>query len=145
MKYYLVRPIVDVSQGEKTEYAPGSDHRKLASLHMVLEDWSGNDVVTTTPGFAVTRRLADHLAQSDLSGFELKDMHLSVSENGSRAMREKNALIPELVWLDITGAYTNDDFFFEPGRARLIVSDRALDQLQEFELSDARIEEFQIQ
>lgn len=72
-------------------------------------------------------------------------MHLSVSENGSKAMREKNALIPELVWLDITGAYTNDDFFFEPGRARLIVSDRALDQLQEFELSDARIEEFQIQ
>lgn len=127
-----------------TEYVEGSDNRKLETLHMVLEDWSGNDIVTTTPGFAVTRRLADSLSNSGLTGFELKDMYLSISENGTRAMREKNVEIPELVWLDIKGTFAQDDFFFEPGRARLIISERALVFLQEFDLTDARIEEFQV-
>jgi hypothetical protein len=145
MTHYKVGPIVDASQGDMTEFVPGFENQKLETFHMVLEDWNSNDIVTTSPGFAVTRPLADRLAQSDLSGFELKDMYLSISENGTRAMREKGALIPELIWLDVDGADGEADFFLTKTYPPLVVSERALALLQEFNLANADIEDYAVQ
>lgn len=145
MKYYRIGPIVDASQGDMTEYVPGFENRILETFHMVLEDWNSNDIVTTSPGFAVTRQLADSLAKGELSGFKLKDMHLSISENGARAIRAKGVPIPELIWLDIEGTDEQTDFFLTATYPPLVVSERALAVLREFNLANADIEEYTIQ
>lgn len=83
MKYYKIEPTVEGSHGEFSEFDPTSNKRRLLSFHLVLEDWFGEDLVTVTPGFAVTRRLADSLSESGLTGFELRDMYLSISTDGT--------------------------------------------------------------
>lgn len=140
MSFYIIRPAVDGSLGEMTEFEPNSNKRRLTSFHLVLEDWFGDDLVTMTPGFAVTRRLANRLSQSELSGFELKEINLSISAEGTEAMRRKNTQIPDLVRMDLTGAPEINDFFLTPGLPRMAASEAALSLLQEFNLSRARIE-----
>lgn len=142
MGFYTIRPAVDGSLGEMSEFEPGSNKRRLISFHLVLEDWLGDDLVTMTPGFAVTRHLADRLSRSGLSGFELKDMYLSISVEGTEAMRRKGTPIPDLVWIDLVGSPGVDDFSLAPDIPRMVVSDAALSLLQEFDIKRARIEEY---
>jgi hypothetical protein len=142
MKYYKVEPAVDGSLGELTEFVPGFENWKLETFHMILQDWLGDDLVTTTPGFAVTRVLAERLEKSGLTGFELKDMYLSISPQGTELMRSGDVQIPDLVWLDAVGKFEAGDFFLDRHVPDLIVSERALRVLQEFDIKRARIEEF---
>ncbi|GAB3566750.1 hypothetical protein GCM10027405_26270 [Arthrobacter alkaliphilus] len=142
MKYYRVEPAVDGSLGEMAEFVRGSENRMLVTFHMVLHDWLGDDLVTTTPGFAVTRALADRLQKSGLTGFDLKDMHLSISPQGTELMRFGDAEVPDLVWLDPVGRFGEGDFFMDRDVPDLIVSEKALRVLQEFDLKRARVGEF---
>lgn len=145
MKFYIVRPAVDGSLGEMSEFESNSNKRRLTSFHMVLEDWLGDDLVTTTPGFAITRDLANRLSQSKLTGFVLKEIILSISPEGTDAIRRKNTLIPDLVWIDLIGTPEVDDFFLAPDVPRMVVSEPALSLLRKFNLSGARIEQYPAQ
>lgn len=139
MVFYMIQPAVDGSLGSLAEFEPGFPNRKLLTFHIELEDWQGNDLVNTSPGFAATRRLADSLSRSGLTGFQLKDMYLSVSVEGTDALRRNNSQIPDLVWLDIVGEYGVADFFLNHDVPELIVSERALEFLHGFDLSGADI------
>ncbi|GAB3566769.1 hypothetical protein GCM10027405_26320 [Arthrobacter alkaliphilus] len=144
MKYYKIEPTVDGSHGEFSEFDPLSNKRRLLRFHLVLEDWFGEDIVTMAPGFAVTRRLANSLSESGLTGFELRDMYLSISTDGTEAMIRKGAQIPDLVWLDLVGEYGQADFFLDRVIPDMIVSERALGLLRQFKLGDANIEDHMV-
>lgn len=141
MKYFSIEPAVDGSRGELTEYEPGYEDRRLESFHMDLDAWLGDDLVTCTPGFAVTRNLASRLAGSGLSGFELRDMYVSVSVEGTESLRRNNTPIPELIWLYPTGEPGTSDFA-QDSDLLLIVSESALTVLHEFDIKRAAIEPY---
>jgi hypothetical protein len=142
MTYYMLAPAVDGGFGEFTEYDP--ETRTLSSFHLELEDWQGDDLVTSTPGFAVTRRLADRLRTSGLSGFALKDLYVSISVEGTKVFDVLDLKVPDLVWLDITGAFGQDDFFLAMDTADLIVDQAAMDLLEEFTLDNCDIDAYSI-
>ncbi|GAB3564842.1 hypothetical protein GCM10027405_21410 [Arthrobacter alkaliphilus] len=141
MKFYSIEPAVDGSSGELTEYEPGHEGRRLESFHMVLDAWLGDDLVTRTPGFAVSRNLANRLAGSGLSGFELRDMYVSISVEGTESLRRNNTPIPDLVWLYLTGEPGVSDFA-EDRDLLLVISEAALTVLHEFDIKRAAIEQY---
>lgn len=141
MKCYSIEPAVDGSRGELTEYEPGFEGRRLESFHMVLDAWLGDDLVTCTPGFAVTRKLADRLACSGLNGFELRDMYVSISVEGTESLRRNKTPIPDLVWLYLTGVPGVSDFA-QDGDLLLVISEAALTVLREFDIKRAAIKPY---
>jgi hypothetical protein len=141
MKFYSIEPAVDGSRGELTEFEPGLEGRRLESFHMVLDAWLGDDLVTHTPGFAVTRKLANRLAGTGLSGFELLDMYVSISVAGTESLRRNNTPIPDLVWLYLTGEPGVPDFA-QDRDLLLVVSEAALTVLHEFDIKRTAIEPY---
>lgn len=129
----MLDPAVDGSLGDRSEFVDGANFQKLSTFHMVLEDWLGDDLVTVHPAFAVTEQLANALMASALTGFVIREMEVTPSDQWE-ILNPGEVAVPKLKWLDIVGAIP-EDFFMDNATASLVVSARGLALLREFNLS----------
>jgi len=118
-------------------YDPEQRASSTGPLHLVFDGWMGDDLVTTSPFWFVSERLADALRASALTGFELEPATASTGEQYE--LITERALTPTWLRLIPVGSIeAGDDFVFADG-TDLLVSDAALEVLRSFHLEDADI------
>ncbi|MCA1194496.1 MULTISPECIES: hypothetical protein [unclassified Saccharopolyspora] len=119
-------------------HPPGVEH-----LHFAIDAWAGADLIGRFPVLLVTRRLADALESSGLAAFELRDAEITFEPEADEVRAEQGIdAFPEFQWLVVTGTAGQDDLGVTE-LARLVVSDRALDVLRQFNLEGCKIENYQ--
>ncbi|HCO21570.1 MAG TPA: hypothetical protein DIT97_00290 [Gimesia maris] len=137
--YFLLRPEVAGQLGEETEMDTSVSPPRVDTLEYEFEDWLGDDLLETYPCFIVTEKLKKFLMASELSGFEIAPVIVSKSDIFDDLY--EGSELPEFYWLKITGQ-PNDDFTLSP-KAELIVSERCLNILKDFQLDNCEIENLQ--
>ena len=87
----------------------------------------------------MSKPLADQLARLPLTGYQFRDVEISMSDN----FREMNPgrRLPEFKWFDVTGSARKDDFGLEPN-GMLVVSEQGLQALQKGNLEHCDISNY---
>lgn len=106
-------------------------------FHHHFQGWLGDDLLAAFPCFLITSRLAKALKVSELSGFELAPVEVSVSSEFEELYPGR--VLPEFQWLKATGRGPHADFRLSPD-FRLDISDRALELLRRFNINNALLE-----
>jgi hypothetical protein len=128
MKYYLVEPEVMVDLGSDTIFEMINPPIKtIKSLHIELESWMGDDLLTNHPVFIVTENLKKSLEISDFSGFTFDKMKVTKGKYFENGYDLKKSL-PNFHWLKINGQPNIDDFYIL--NYELYISERILEFLK---------------
>jgi hypothetical protein len=137
--FYRLEPEVAGGLGPQTVMRRDRHPPKVERLHYVFDGWLGDDLLESFPSFIVTRSMADALKRESLSGFSLKDVKVSTSEQFAELHPGRQ--LPEFRWLDVTGVPGVDDFgITAPGY--LVVSERALHRLRQGRLHYCKVTPF---
>lgn len=148
MAYYILNPEVPGGMGQDTIIKPpsaGSYLPHVDVLHLVISGWMGDDLLTSFPCFMVTNRLKHALEVSNLSGFKIAEMDVTIDPQ--LLMFPQMAAswpLPELHRLKIVGRAGTEDFGLTPLDApvSLVVSSLALELLQKFQIKECEIVEY---
>ena len=82
MTLYLLEPGVAGGFGKNSVITFENNRIKdVKHLHYIFEGWLGDDVLTSSPCFIITSHLADAISNSDLKGYELRKIEVSLSDN----------------------------------------------------------------
>ena len=135
MKFYVVEPEVAGGWGDNIKVDRSGNVPKVEHLHYQFEGWSGDELLTTHPCFICTERVAQTFTEKRLSGFQLAEMEVSTSEQFEELYPNKK--LPKFYWLQITGAFEENDFGIRENK--LVVSEKALECLKSFTLSQAEV------
>jgi hypothetical protein len=125
--YHFIDPDVLVGLGDETVF--GINNEEVLSLHMNIEDWLGDDLLTCHPVFIVTEQLKTKLEKTNLSGFSFADMKQSFDEYFNDNFQLKTP-VPNFYWLKINGQEDKDDFFISKDK-NLMISETCLKFLKE--------------
>jgi len=79
---FLLEPEVAGGIGENTIFSQNNSEgkREILYLHYEFEGWLGDELLETTPCFIITEKLMNSILQSNLNGFEIEDVEVSVTE-----------------------------------------------------------------
>ncbi|HWS50361.1 MAG TPA: hypothetical protein VN241_05075 [Microbacterium sp.] len=135
--YYYVDAEVPGTLAPGSSFDPGQRAADSGPLHLVFDGWMGDDLVTTSPFWFVTARLADALRDAGLSGFELDPA--TASEGEQYDATTDRALAATWFRLVPTGSIERDDDLALEGRTELLVSGAALEVLRSFALENADV------
>ncbi|MDR6883772.1 hypothetical protein [Bacillus sp. 3255] len=148
MKFYLLEPEVPGGIGENSllTYESGKI-KEVVHLHFVFEGWLGDDLVTTNPCFIVSKRLADAISRSDLTGYVFKTVEVSTSETFKELY--PNRTLPEFKWLIPLGEVEIDgvsvvrwsEHDICRRKSKLVVSEKAFVILKQFNINNCDITE----
>jgi hypothetical protein len=138
-KKYLIKPEVAGQLGkhtiiDTTKYPPIVD-----KLHYEFDDWLGDDILQCFPCFISSEPLSNFLKDQKLTGFTFENCEISKSQLFAD-LNENGLNLPGFYWLRVIGNEDND-FFLLPN-ARLIVSEKALNALRQFNINYCDIEEY---
>jgi hypothetical protein len=138
MKYYLVEPEVMVDLGEETVFEETNSPIKIIkSLHIELENWMGDDLLTNHPVFIVTDALKTSLQKNNFSGFSFDTMKVTKGKYFDSGYDLEKPL-PTFHWIKINGQPNIDDFYIS--NHELYISDRAIEYLKlNFQINNLKI------
>jgi hypothetical protein len=134
--FYRLRPEVAGGLGSNTVMDRTGALPIVKHLHYEFDGWFGDDIIESFPVYLVTNSTADVLVQEGLTGFLLKDVEVTKSEEFLELYPDRD--LPEFQWLDVHGKAYADDFGLE-APARLIVSEDALTCLRRGSLEHCEI------
>ncbi len=148
MMLYLLEPEVAGGKGENTEYDKGMN---VIHLEYEFYGWLGDELIEATPCFVVTDILARDIQASDLTGYQMRDIEISLNEQFYDINPQAKTppfgmqLIPTgSVFVDKgnTGFknWSGDDFCFSNTRY-LVVSEHALSVLKKHQINYCEITE----
>lgn len=120
---HALEPEVAGQLGPRTELDRRTHPPAVSRLHYVFDGWLGDELLETFPCFIVTERLAVKLCSVGLTGFELRELEVSTSEQFAELHPDVD--LPGFQWLVVRGQLGRDDFAIAHDH-RLVVSDRAL-------------------
>lgn len=135
--YHYVDAEVPGGLGQGSTYDPAVRAADSGPLHIVFDGWMGDDLVTTSPFWFVTERLAAALRAAALTGFELEPATASTGEQYE--LTTKRALPSTWLRLIPVGSVDEADDVVLEDTTELLVSDAALEVLRAFDLEDADI------
>lgn len=150
MSYYELDPEVAGGLGSET-VIPDTTRRPLIldRFHYDLDDWSGDDILTTVTNFVVTRRLAEGLRSMQCSGCEFDEVLVTTSElfdelsdSGLIEGYKISSVLPPFEWLKITGQAGTDDFGYSAGHS-MVVSSRVLELLRSLQIANCDVSAFE--
>jgi hypothetical protein len=126
-KYYVIEPEVAGGFGENCEIDWSTGKMQVNKLHYQFDGWLGDELLESTPCYIASERLAKLIQQHGLSGVEFDKVEITRSEQ----FREiyPNRLLPNFVWLKVTGIPEQHDFAIASG-LQLVVSERTLNLLK---------------
>ena len=107
-KYDKILPEVIVGLGSLTEYEAGST--SIKKLHILLEDWLGDDLMTCHPVYIVTENLKNGLQNQKFKGFEFEDMTVTEDEYFENNF-QLDIPLPKFYWMKIVGKEGEDDLY----------------------------------
>ncbi|ACC75572.1 hypothetical protein PPMP20_03855 [Paraburkholderia phymatum] len=139
MAYYYVEPEVAGGLGKNTVLDLSVHPPAITRLHYRIINWLGDALLESFPALIVTREAAGALNELNASGYECREMELTVSESFREVYPERT--LPEFLWLSVTGVAGRNDFGLAAD-SRLVVSERVLHVLKTFGLNHAIVEDY---
>jgi len=139
MKYFLLEPEVAGGFGESTIIDHSVKPYKVIKLHYEFAGWLGDDLLTSFPCIIGTAELVKCLNTYIFSGYFVDNVEISTSYEFRQF--HPDLILPEFRWIKVNGIAGKDDFGLSD-RGRLVVSERVLDVLKQFKISNCDIEEF---
>lgn len=128
MNYFLVEPEVMVDLGDDTVFdETDSANGTIKFLHIELESWGGDDLLTNHPIFVVTEQLKIGLEQTDFTGFTFDTMKITKGEYFDNGY-DLDKPVPNFYWMKINGEPDIDDFVIKD--CELYISSRVLEYLK---------------
>jgi len=131
MRYREVIPEVIVGLGERTEFAEQEPPFKtVTSLHILLEDWLGDDLMKCHPCYIVTAQLKKALEESHFTGFEFAKMEVTKDEyfHDNYQLDRK---LPRFFWIIINGRKDINDLYINDDNYRLMLSEKMFNWLKD--------------
>lgn len=142
MRFYKLNPEVAGQLGDRT-IADFSTHPPVVrKLHYELDDWLGDDLITSFPCFVLTDRLARALAATGTAGWELDEVEISRSQIFEQIHPDEVEL-PGFQWLKVSGTAGADDVGMSKDHL-LVVSDRVFGVMRRFHLDQCEIEDYPV-
>jgi hypothetical protein len=138
MNYFIIEPDVAASLGEETVLDAAMHPPRVEHLHIVMEGWFGDGLLEVFPCFLFREDLSKAIKKADLVGVEFTPLTMTVSEEFRH--QSPRVDIPVFIWGKIVGAQEQSDFFLTDGH-KLVVSDRALEILESFNIANAKVEQ----
>ncbi|MFC3958342.1 hypothetical protein [Halovivax cerinus] len=138
--FYSIHPEVAGGLGERTEMDTTRSPPEVHTLHYEFDGWLGDDLLSSHPCYIVSEQLKRVLESSKLTGFRLDDVCTSKSDQFKELQSTKE--LPTFYWLKVEGEPGSDDFGISD-KYELIVSDAALDLMNDNTLEQAMIEEYE--
>lgn len=140
MKFYKLDPEVAGGLGPNTEFirTPGKPV-VVQKLHYQFDGWLGDELLESSPCFIVTQRLAEELQRQRLSGYELKAVEISTSDQFRELYPDRE--LPAFAWLGITGKAGTDNFGVDKD-GRLVVSETAIELLRTMHFDNCDVTDY---
>lgn len=113
---------------------------RVSKLQYRLSGWLGDVLLESFPCFIVTESVAGVLQQMSLSGFELDDVDLVMSDEFTEMYPGRQ--VPNFRWLKVTGRAGVDDFGLSDDHT-LVVSDRVLRTIRQHTLAQCDVDAFE--
>lgn len=147
MIYYELHPEVPGQLDRNTVLKPpGNDFfRQADHLHIRIEGWLGDDLMEIHPCYIVTESLRGALVASNLSGFDIGDVEVSIDEQLVMFPHVAASWpIPKLYRLNIVGHAGREDFGLTSFDApiSLVASAQAMTLLQSFHIDNYEVSEY---
>jgi hypothetical protein len=139
MAYYYVEPEVAGGLGKHTILDSSIHPPAIDKLHYRIINWLGDALLESFPALIITREAAGALNEANASGYECRELELTVSESFREIYPDRT--LPEFLWLSVTGMAGRNDLGIADD-SRLVVSERALNVLKTFGLNHAIVEDY---
>jgi hypothetical protein len=138
--FLIVEPSVDGEIDSVSDFGlkPQVAQREAKNLEYLIDVWSGNDVITSTPFFLVTRRFARKAEESKLTGAMFTHVVIKKADQFDEWEANKGASLPELLWMRVLGQQGNDDIGLTP-QGSLVVSEKCMIVLNALQMDNASI------
>jgi len=141
MRFYALEPEVAGGWGPNTDFIREPSKPVIVrNLHYQFDGWLGDELLASSPSFIVTERLADKLQSHHLSGYEIKAVEISTSQQFRELYPRRD--LPAFKWLYITGRAGTDDFGIADD-GRLVVSDKAIAVLRTSQIDHCDVAEWE--
>lgn len=128
-KYQVIQPEVVVGLGKGTEFLEKEPPFKtVTKLHLLLEDWLGDDLIECYPCYIVTKELKEKLDNTEFKGFEFLNMTVTKGDN-FRDNYQLDKPLPKFYWMKIFGVEGDDDIFIGESNI-LYIENQFLEYLQ---------------
>ena len=144
MKYFILEPEVAGGIGKNSKILyESSKIKEVVFLDYEFESWLGDDILTTHPCFIISESLYKIIKESDLTGYELQKIDVSFSDFFLEVYSEK--ILPNFIRLlpfpinemNLINEMLLDFYLYK--NTTLIVSEKTLNILKKFNLSNANI------
>jgi hypothetical protein len=129
---YILEPEVSGQLGEKTVIDTSVHPPIVTHLHFVFYGWLGDDLIECFPVFLITERLKLKLVEANLTGYQVKDCEVEVSDEF--ILLQPDVTLPGFYWFVVNGK-DHDDFTISKNKLR--ISDQAYSILNQFNLTNA--------
>jgi hypothetical protein len=139
MIYFVLEPEVAGGFGPGTTGNLKIRPPQLEKFNYEFDVWPGDPLLEAVSNFIVTDRLKERLIEAHASGVAIGDVE--VTKSGIFLDMYGDRPLPAFSWLQITGRAGMDDFDL-PSSGLLIVSERMMNLLKEFELKYCDVSEY---
>jgi len=139
LKQYLLEPEVAGQLGENSVLDYSRQPPIIKTLHYQFDDWLGDDILETFQCFICSESLTQVLKKQGLTGFVIKDCEIGKSQLFFD-LNIDDLQLPKFYWFDVIGNKV-DDFYLLPN-FMLVVSERALNVLKQFNINHCDIKEY---
>ena len=139
MTYFVLEPEAAGSFGPATIGDLRATPPLLKKFNYEFDTWLGDPILEALSNFIVTDRLKERLIEAHASGVSFGNVELTKS--GIFLDMYGDRRLPAFSWLQIIGRAGTDDFGLSSYR-RLVVSERMMNLLKEFELKYCDVSEY---
>ena len=139
MTYFVLEPEVAGSFGPATTGDLRARPPLLEKFNYEFDTWPCDPLLEALSNFIVTDRLKERLIEASASGVEFGDVE--VTKSGTYLDFYGDRPLPAFSWLQIAGRAGKDDFGLSSSH-RLVVSERMMNLLEEFELKYCDVSEY---
>ena len=134
--HYVLEPEVSGELGKKTIINTDKWPPVVFHLHFIFKGWMGDDLIECFPVFMITEVLKMNLDKSNLSGFQIENCEVDISDE--MKLLQPDITPPIIFWLKVSGEENKDDFFID-NKNKLCISEKAFTLLTNFHLNYCEI------
>lgn len=135
--FWSLEPEVAGELGDSSVLDTSVHPPKVLKLQYKFTGWLGDDLLETFPSYVVTEPLATALLSSGLTGVQLDEVDVVVSDEFAEMYPGRE--LPNFKWLRVTGRAGVDDFGLSDEHT-LVVSYTALRLLRRYSLLHCHVE-----
>ena len=137
--YYFFEPEVSGGLGGNSVVDTSVHPPIVSKLNYRFDGWLGDDILESFPCYVITESLKKKLESTALCGYQIDQVEVTKSDQFEDLYPGKK--LPVFYWLKIIGEAGKDDFGVADDY-RLVISDKALKVINDFNVAQADIEKY---